>query len=247
MALDYHRFPTPGKISVTPTTALANQRDLSLAYSPGVAEACMLIVEDEDEAAHMTVRANLVGVVTNGMAARFHHDGGLEPLLARIGGISDSRRIRYWSVTRKRWRDLVDDAYALSSADPAARRQDFSADELVPGKVLHFVREPNSPIGAAVFQMVVLTRDEDRLTLKVENSSPIRLFRVAVLAPGEQELLVFLERESEGVWRFYSLTRTGEGIAWRARQRIPSYVNRAVAEYRHLVGIPTDHEPPAIP
>ena len=68
MALDYHRFPTPGKISVTPTTALANQRDLSLAYSPGVAEACMLIVEDENEAAQMTIRANLVGVITNGTA-----------------------------------------------------------------------------------------------------------------------------------------------------------------------------------
>ena len=68
MALDYHRFPTPGKISVTPTTALATQRDLSLAYSPGVAEACMLIVEDEEEAAQMTIRANLVGVITNGTA-----------------------------------------------------------------------------------------------------------------------------------------------------------------------------------
>ena len=182
-----------------------------------------------------------------GMAARFRHDGGLDTLLARIGGISDSTRIRYWSVTRKRWRDLVDDAYALSSDDPDSRRRDFSADELVPGSALYFLREPNSPIGATVFRMTVLERDAERVVLKVENSSPIRLFRVPVLAAGEQELLVFLERESEYVWRFYSLTRTGEGVAWRARQRMPSYVNRAVAEYRHLAGIPTDHEPPAIP
>ncbi len=182
-----------------------------------------------------------------GMAARFHHDGGLDPLLSRIGGISESTRIRYWSVTRKRWRDLVDDAYALSSDDPDARRRDFSADELVPDKVLYFLREPNSPIGRTVFRMAVLERAADRVVLKVENSSPIRLFRVPLLAAGEQELVVFLERESESVWRFYSLTRTGEGVvAWRARERMPSYVNRAVAEYRHLAGIPTDHEPPAI-
>ena len=181
------------------------------------------------------------------MAARFRHDGGLEALLSRIGGISDSTRIQYWSVTRERWRDLIDDAYALSSDDPDARRPDFSVDELVPGNVLHFLRDPNSPIGATVFRMVVLERGADRAMLKVENSSPIRFFRIPVLDPGEQELIVFLERESENVWRFYSLTRTGAGMAsWRARERMPSYVNRAVAEYRYLAGIPTDHEPPAI-
>ena len=50
-ALDYHRLPTPGKISLTPTKALANQRDLSLAYSPGVAYACMAIKDDPLQAA----------------------------------------------------------------------------------------------------------------------------------------------------------------------------------------------------
>lgn len=68
MALDYHRYPTPGKISVTPTTKLANQRDLSLAYSPGVAAACMLINDDPLEAANMTARGNLVAVISNGTA-----------------------------------------------------------------------------------------------------------------------------------------------------------------------------------
>ncbi|HRO61056.1 MAG TPA: NADP-dependent malic enzyme [Burkholderiaceae bacterium] len=67
-ALDYHRAPTRGKISVTPTKALANQRDLSLAYSPGVAYACLAIEEDPTLAAEFTSRGNLVGVVTNGTA-----------------------------------------------------------------------------------------------------------------------------------------------------------------------------------
>ena len=67
-ALDYHRNPTHGKISVTPTKPLSNQRDLSLAYSPGVAYACLAIQEDPHLAAEFTSRANLVGVVTNGTA-----------------------------------------------------------------------------------------------------------------------------------------------------------------------------------
>ena len=67
-ALDYHRFPRQGKISVTPTKPLSNQRDLSLAYSPGVAYPCLAIEADPKLAAEYTSRGNLVGVVTNGTA-----------------------------------------------------------------------------------------------------------------------------------------------------------------------------------
>ncbi|WP_334135817.1 NADP-dependent malic enzyme, partial [Tepidimonas sp.] len=67
-ALEYHRTPTRGKVSVTPTKALSNQRDLSLAYSPGVAYPCLEIARDPAKAADYTSRGNLVGVVTNGTA-----------------------------------------------------------------------------------------------------------------------------------------------------------------------------------
>jgi malate dehydrogenase (oxaloacetate-decarboxylating)(NADP+) len=67
-ALDYHRAPTRGKITVSPTKPLANQRDLSLAYSPGVAYACLEIERDPTLAADYTSRGNLVGVITNGTA-----------------------------------------------------------------------------------------------------------------------------------------------------------------------------------
>jgi malate dehydrogenase (oxaloacetate-decarboxylating)(NADP+) len=80
-ALDYHRHPTPGKISVRPTKGLTNQRDLALAYSPGVAAACDAIVEDPAEAATLTSRANLVGVVTNGTAVLGL--GNIGPLAAK--------------------------------------------------------------------------------------------------------------------------------------------------------------------
>ncbi|MDD5324424.1 MAG: NADP-dependent malic enzyme [Polaromonas sp.] len=67
-AREYHRLPTRGKISVTPTKPLSNQRDLSLAYSPGVAYPCLDIQADPALAVEYTSRANLVGVITNGTA-----------------------------------------------------------------------------------------------------------------------------------------------------------------------------------
>ena len=80
-ARDYHRSPTRGKISVTPTKPLSNQRDLSLAYSPGVAYPCLDIQADPSLAAEYTSRGNLVGVITNGTAVLGLGDIG--PLAAK--------------------------------------------------------------------------------------------------------------------------------------------------------------------
>ena len=80
-ALEYHEFPQPGKISVTPTKQLINQRDLALAYSPGVAAASEAIHRDPAAAFRYTARANLVGVITNGTAVLGL--GAIGPLAAK--------------------------------------------------------------------------------------------------------------------------------------------------------------------
>ncbi|MCB2100724.1 MAG: NADP-dependent malic enzyme [Rhodobacterales bacterium] len=80
-ALHYHRYPRPGKLAVTATKPLANQRDLALAYSPGVAAACEAIVDDPAEAATVTARGNLVAVITNGTAVLGL--GAIGPLAAK--------------------------------------------------------------------------------------------------------------------------------------------------------------------
>src|SRR3954471_21908002 len=67
-ALNYHRFPNPGKISITPTKSMVNQHDLALAYSPGVAIPCTVINKDPIEALNLTSRGNLVAVISNGTA-----------------------------------------------------------------------------------------------------------------------------------------------------------------------------------
>ncbi|MEO6748065.1 MAG: NADP-dependent malic enzyme, partial [Casimicrobiaceae bacterium] len=67
-SLEYHRKAPAGKISIAPTKKLTNQRDLALAYTPGVAAACDAIVRDPAEARNLTARGNLIGVITNGTA-----------------------------------------------------------------------------------------------------------------------------------------------------------------------------------
>jgi len=80
-ALEYHEFPSPGKIAVTPTKQLTNQRDLALAYSPGVAAACEEIAAEPANAFRYTARGNLVAVITNGTAVLGL--GNIGPLAAK--------------------------------------------------------------------------------------------------------------------------------------------------------------------
>jgi malate dehydrogenase (oxaloacetate-decarboxylating)(NADP+) len=80
-ALEYHRLPRPGKISILPTKQLTNQRDLGLAYTPGVAAACEEIVRDPAQAMQLTSRANLIAVITNGTAVLGL--GAIGPLAAK--------------------------------------------------------------------------------------------------------------------------------------------------------------------
>jgi malate dehydrogenase (oxaloacetate-decarboxylating)(NADP+) len=80
-ALEYHEFPSPGKISVTPTKQVTNQRDLSLAYTPGVAMACLEIKDDPATSYRYTARGNLVAVITNGTAVLGL--GNIGPLAAK--------------------------------------------------------------------------------------------------------------------------------------------------------------------
>jgi malate dehydrogenase (oxaloacetate-decarboxylating)(NADP+) len=80
-ALEYHRYPTPGKIKITPTKALTTQQDLALAYSPGVAAASNAIVDDPVSVREYTARGNLVGVISNGTAVLGL--GNIGPLAAK--------------------------------------------------------------------------------------------------------------------------------------------------------------------
>ncbi len=90
-ALDYHRFPKLGKLEISATKNMLNQRDLALAYSPGVAAACLAIKDDPTQAGMLTVRSNLVGVITNGTAGLGLGNGALasKPVMEGVDVGSD--------------------------------------------------------------------------------------------------------------------------------------------------------------
>jgi hypothetical protein len=176
--------------------------------------------------------------------ARFRHTSEVEGLLRHIGAISELAGMRYWSTTHQQWQTLIVEAHALASLQPEHRRQDFTPDEMKAGKTLYFEQTDNLT-GKGIYRMRIAEASANRLVLDVENVSTMRYFFIPVLHPGEMQSIYFLDREPENVWRLYSMMRTGKNANRLIAGNESSAINRAVAFYRWLVGIPTGQEPPA--
>lgn len=177
---------------------------------------------------------------------RFRHASGAEGLLRRIGAISEHTGIRYWSTTHKRWQTLIIESHALWDATGDRRREDFSPGEMAEGGILYFQQEDNL-VGKAIFRMRVRSASPDRLVFDTENTRTMRYLMLPMFPPGGMQSITFLDRESQDVWRYYSLTRTSRNASLVIAGYAASSINRAVAFYRYLAGIPTDKEPPASP
>ena len=179
------------------------------------------------------------------VAGGFRHDGGIDALLARIGAISAKARVRYWSTTDKRWQPLVTEAFALSGPDAALRRDDFGAEQFIKGQSLYYAQSDNRSSGRTVYRERVLALDRERLAVASENLTPVKMTVVTLFEPGALQTAYFVERRAPGVWSFYSLTRTRMASSLMPIGSDAPYINRAVAFYRLVAGIPTDQEPPA--
>jgi len=179
-------------------------------------------------------------------SARFRHASGVEGLLRRIGAISGLAGIRYWSTTHKRWQTLIINAHALSDAAGDRRREDFSPGEMTEGKILYYQQEDNLS-GNAIYRLRIRSAAPDRLVFDTENTGTVRYLLMPIFRPGEMQSIYFLDRESQDVWRYYSISRTGRNASLLTAGSEASSINRAVAFFRYLAGIPTDKEPPAAP
>jgi hypothetical protein len=179
------------------------------------------------------------------VAGSFRHEGEIDDLLARIGAISAKNQVRYWSTTEKEWKPLVTEAFALSGPDPAQRRADFAAAQFVKGQTLHYAQSDNRSSGKTVYRERVLWSDRERLGMVSENISPVKMTVITLFDAGGMQQAYFLERRAPGMWNFYSLTRTRMASSFMPTGGDASYINRAVAFYRLVAGIPTDKEPPA--
>jgi hypothetical protein len=176
--------------------------------------------------------------------ARFRQTSEVEGLLRHIGAISELAGTRYWSTTHKQWQTLIVDAYALTESQPSQRREDFTPEEMKEGKVLYYVQVDNLS-GKTTYRMHIVKASADQLILDVENVSAMHYHFITLFSPGEMQSIYFLDRETENVWRYYSIVRTGKNANRLIAGNESSAVNRAVAFYRYLVGIPTGQEPPA--
>jgi len=176
--------------------------------------------------------------------ARFRYTSGAEGLRRHVGAISALAGMRYWSTTHKRWQTLILDANAATGSQTSQRRPDFTSDEIKEGAVLYFQQVDNLS-GKTICRMRIIKVSADQLVFDVENAGTMRYAFVTLFRPGEMQSIYFLDRESDNVWRYYSFARTGRNASRLATGHEASSINRAVAFYRSLTGIPTDQEPPA--
>jgi hypothetical protein len=184
--------------------------------------------------------------VLTALAGRFSFAGSSQDLLLRFGAFSSWRGLLYWSVTDKRYLPLVTDAGALSGPDARQRRLDFTLGELRAGIDLFFLQQDNRSSDAVVYRMRVLAIDSKHLVISVENVTAVSVFIFTAFDPGDLKSTYVFMRLSPTTWGYYSLSGAREGVALLGSHG-SSYLNRAMAIYRHLAGLPGDQGPPAAP
>jgi hypothetical protein len=164
------------------------------------------------------------------VAGRVAAPGGVADLLGRIGAFSRYESIRYWSSTHRDWRPLFGHAVRV---DAASGGRDLQPDQFQPGRSIEY-REAG-PQGAAQ-RLTVLARTPDRVVLALQNVSEIRLGPLPLFAPGALQTTIFLDRESDDVWRQFQILRAGAGTSALALGSPESYANRLAAFFGYVAG-----------
>jgi hypothetical protein len=180
------------------------------------------------------------------IAGSFENSTGTQGILARFGEVSKLLSVRYWSTTDQKWRPLVLAATALTSRESGQRREDFSNAELQGGQDVYFSQKDSRGADEVVYRMRVRENSSVRLVIDTENVTAVRWLAMTLLKPGGLRASYFFRERSRGVWTYYGITRIAQG-SWLISGHENSYINRVVALYRHIIGIPTDLEPPAAP
>lgn len=186
------------------------------------------------------------GSVVFAVAGRFKHEGPFEALLVQAGAFSRQTEIRRWNVKTGRWEQQYKASSTLTGPDPELRRPDFKPAEFVEGAQLYFVQDAVESLGPIVHELTVRERSAERLVMTTRNVNKGRAYLVPVIDPGGLEGFFMVEREAGSIWRYYSLTRVHLLIPDAMTPPPNDHLNKAVALFRFLVGIPTDTEPPAV-
>ena len=170
------------------------------------------------------------------VAGSFPFTGSADALLARFGAVSALKGLKYWSVTEGGWRTLITKATALEGPNLDRPRSDFTLAEMRSGADLYFAQSENRAGGDVVYRMRVRDFGPNRFVVGIENASPVSRYLVTLFNPGDLASVHFLERRGAGVWGYYGLAWAGDSLVSRLAVPEASYVNRALALYRHFLG-----------
>lgn len=177
------------------------------------------------------------------VAGTFQNSEGTLALLSRFGAVSTLLSVRYWSTTDQSWRPLVLSASALRGKVATQTRADFTSAELEGGKDVYLAQADSRGAGEVMYRMRVRESKPSGFIIETENVTSARWLALTLLKPGGLDSVYFVQQRSPGIWSYYSLTRIAES-SWLIAGHEQSYINRVVALYRHIAGIPTDLEPP---
>jgi hypothetical protein len=139
-------------------------------------------------------------------------------------------------VTEVGWRTLITKAAALEGPNLDRPRSDFTLAEMRSGTDLYFTQTENRAGGDVVYRMRVRDFGPNRFVVTIDNASPVSRYLVTLLNPGDLISVHFLERRGPGVWGYYGLAWAEDSLVSRLAVPEASYVNRALALYRHFLG-----------
>lgn len=178
------------------------------------------------------------------LAVRFDGTKSLEDIATRIGAISATEGLPYWSVTDRQWRPLTSISFAIEDPATRRRRPDFSAQEILSGRNLHFAQNDTRSTGLNVYSLSATSVASDRLVVEVANLTPIRFALVTLFDPQALRSVHFMDRLESGAWGYYGISAVRAGAVDGQEK---SFVNRAGAYYRFLAGVSPAKEPPLAP
>lgn len=178
------------------------------------------------------------------VAGQFRREGSAIDVLGRLGAISRQLDMLYWSVSNVDWRHLLVDASALSGPDPEQRRPDFAPAELQAGAHIYAVYDDDQNPGPVVFETEIREAGPDGFVIVARNVTDLRLMGISIAGPGDLSSMTAVHRIDSDEFDYYSLSAMSLNPLAAAMMSDAAHVNRAVATFRYVAGIPGDRDPP---
>jgi hypothetical protein len=165
----------------------------------------------------------------------------LNEILNRFARISSLTDVRYWSVTRQRWRALINSAIALDTNNLQQTRQDFTLDELEQGQTVYFEQDEETPAGTLRYAMRYEASGNNGFQIHIHNAEPVERFFIRLFDPGQYQFHYQIAQKDQSL-KIKAINCIRLNSLWLdTRSAESSYANRAQAMLLYLTGEPVQH------